>query len=72
MEKNVLKKSAHAQKRYVRAKEAAEYLKIAKSTLWHWSKTRTDFPKPIRAGERVTLFDLDAIEAFLASATKEV
>lgn len=46
-------------KRYLRAKEAAKHLKIAKSTLWKWSKERgaEGFPQPIKAGERVTLFD---------------
>lgn len=50
---------------YVRAKEAAQYLGISISTLWHWAKTRAGFPRPIKAGERVTLFDLVAIDAWL-------
>lgn len=48
-----------------RPKQAAQYLKIARSTLWHWAKTRHDFPKPIKAGGKTTLFDLTAINAWL-------
>ena len=53
--------------RYLRAAGACEYLQIARSTLWHWCKVRADFPKPIKAGPRVTLFDVAAIEKFLSS-----
>ncbi len=52
---------------YARPKEACQHLKISPSTLWHWCKTRPDFPKPIKAGQRVTLFDLNAIDAWLQS-----
>jgi hypothetical protein len=30
-----------------------------------WAKTRPGFPKPLKAGEKVTLFDIHAIEDFL-------
>ena len=53
------------QPHYERAKATAQHLKISVSTLWHWSKTRHDFPKPVKAGERVTLFDLAAINEYL-------
>lgn len=52
-------------RRYVRAKTACEYFQIARSTLWLWAKTRPGFPQPLKAGEKVTLFDLIAIENFL-------
>jgi predicted DNA-binding transcriptional regulator AlpA len=56
---------------YARAKRACEHFQIARSTLWQWSKTRDGFPKPLKAGERVTLFDINAIDAFLkAQAAK--
>lgn len=51
--------------RYARAKAAAEYFQISRSTLWLWCKTRPGFPQPLRVGERVTLFDLDLIETYL-------
>ena len=56
---------------YARPKEACRHLQISRSTLWHWCKTRPDFPKPIKAGQRVTLFNLNAIDAWLQSQ-KEV
>lgn len=52
---------------YARAKDAAAYFKIARSTLWLWAKTLEGFPRPIKAGQRVTLFDLNAIDAFIKS-----
>jgi predicted DNA-binding transcriptional regulator AlpA len=51
--------------RYARPKGTAEFLEVARSTLWQWSKTRPNFPKPIKAGPKTTLFDLDAIQLFL-------
>lgn len=50
---------------YCRPKQAAEHLQIAVSTLWVWAKTRGEPFRPIKAGPRVTLFNLDAIEAYL-------
>ncbi len=55
-----------AVQRYMRAARVCETYQIAKSTLWHWVATRADFPKPIKAGPRVTLFDAQAIEAFIS------
>ena len=52
---------------YARASGTCEHFKIARSTLWQWVKSRPGFPKPLKAGQRVTLFDLDAIDAFLQS-----
>ena len=51
--------------RFARAKGASSHFQIAHSTLWLWVKTRPGFPKPIKAGQKVTLFDLNAIEAYL-------
>lgn len=50
---------------FMRAKEASAYFRIAPSTLWNWVKTRPGFPKPFKAGARVTLFDIVAIEDYL-------
>lgn len=51
--------------RYYRARAAAAYYQIARSTLWQWTKTRHGFPQPLKAGEKVTLFDINAIDAYL-------
>jgi predicted DNA-binding transcriptional regulator AlpA len=56
---------------YARAKVACAYFQIARSTLWQWTKTRHGFPKPLKAGEKVTLFDLNAIEAFLKAQSQK-
>lgn len=53
------------EQRFARAKGACQHFQIARSTLWLWVKTRPGFPKPLKAGEKVTLFDIPAIEEFL-------
>lgn len=55
--------------RYLRASGACAYFNIGRSTLWAWCKTRHDFPKPIKAGPRVTLFDVAEIERFISSVS---
>lgn len=51
--------------RYGRPRDVCKYFKISRSTLYLWLKTRQGFPQPIKASEKVTLFDIVAIEAFL-------
>jgi predicted DNA-binding transcriptional regulator AlpA len=51
--------------RYGRPKDVCKYFRISRSTLYLWLKTREGFPQPLKAGEKVTLFDIVAIEAFL-------
>ena len=52
---------------YARAKIACAHFQIARSTLWQCTKNRKHegFPQPMRAGPKVTLFDINAIDAFL-------
>ena len=50
---------------YARAKKVCAHFQIARSTLWQWAKTRHGFPQPFKAGEKVTLFDISAIDTFL-------
>lgn len=71
MQPNPDGQAVQPRKRYLRAKAAAAYLCIGTSTLWEWTKQKEDFPQPIRPSRSVTLFDLDAIEAFLASKQEE-
>ena len=52
---------------YARAKAACAHFQIARSTLWQWIKTRHGFPQPLKAGPKVSLHDLNAIDAFLKS-----
>jgi predicted DNA-binding transcriptional regulator AlpA len=56
---------------YARAKVACAHFQIARSTLWQWTRSRRGFPQPLKAGAKVTLFDINAIDAFLkAQAAK--
>ena len=50
---------------YARPKAVCAHFKIARSTLWQWAKTRQGFPPSLKAGEKVTLFDINAIDAYL-------
>ena len=52
---------------YARAKTACAHFQIARSTLWQWIKTRKGFPQPLKAGPKVSLHDLNAIDAYLKS-----
>ncbi len=54
--------------KYMRPAGVCETLKISKSTLWYWVATREDFPKPIKAGPRVTLFNVQALEKFISGS----
>lgn len=44
--------------------ECAQHFSITKQTLWRWRK-KSDFPQPAVRG-RVVLYDIAAIEAWLA------
>jgi len=50
------------EKRFLRAKEVAEYLGIGLSTVWLYAKEGK--LTPIRLSARVTVFDIKEIEAF--------
>jgi predicted DNA-binding transcriptional regulator AlpA len=52
---------------YARANQACAHFQIARSTLWQWIKNRKGFPQPLRAGPKVSLHDLNAIDAYLKS-----
>lgn len=59
---------------YARASAAAKHLCIGKSTLWQWAEPNglMGFPTPIKAGPKVSLFDLTAIEAYLKDQAPQV
>ena len=56
---------------YARARVAAKHFQIGKSTLWQWT-SRPGFPTPLKAGPKVTLFDINAIDAYLKAQAGEV
>lgn len=45
----------------LRPKHAAEFLGIARATLFRWCKERADFPKPRHLSARCTVFDKDEL-----------
>ncbi|SDN51398.1 AlpA family transcriptional regulator [Polaromonas sp. JS666] len=61
---------------YARATATAQHLCIGKSTLWQWCGSgpgsRPGFPKPIKAGPKVSLFNITAIEAYLKAQAEQV
>ena len=61
---DAVKSSPH---NYARISAAAKYLQIGRSTLYEWCRKRAHegFPQPIKAGARVSLIDLNALDAFL-------
>jgi predicted DNA-binding transcriptional regulator AlpA len=54
------------QGKYLRAKECAEYLNIARSTFWRWVKLGI-IPPGIRLSNRCTVWKLSVLEAFVAA-----
>ena len=55
--------------RVQRAAGVAKSLAVAESTIWRWVADGK-FPKPIKLGERVTVWDLDEVDAFIAKQRK--
>lgn len=48
----------------IRVREVAAILGICKTTVWAWSKSRPDFPKPRRDGARCTYWLCEEVEAY--------
>ena len=49
----------------LRAKETAQYLGIAKPTLYKWIN-QGKLPKGKKIGERITVWEVEALDKFLA------
>ena len=52
----------------LRPKAAAEFLGIGVSTLWRWSKDRSDFPKARKLGPRCTVFSVSELQSWRDAA----
>jgi len=61
--KKDIEKTYDARRKYLRAKEVAEYLGIGLSTVWLYAKEGKLTPKKISA--RVTVFSIDEIEKLM-------
>lgn len=56
---------------YLRDKQVAEMLTIGRSSVWRMAK-EGKLPKPIKLSERVSVWKLSDIEAFIASRMEAV
>nr|WP_082727603.1 AlpA family phage regulatory protein [Burkholderia mayonis] len=52
--------------RGLRPKQAAKYIGVSQTSLWRYARTRSDFPKPIRLTEGVTVFFEAELDAWMA------
>ena len=50
--------------RVQRAAALAKTLSVSESTIWRWT-IEGKFPKPIKLGEKTTVWDLDEVDAFI-------
>jgi len=64
-EQNELNERYDARKKYLRAKEVAEYMGIGLSTVWFYANNGTLTPKKISS--RVTVFSIDEINNLINS-----
>lgn len=60
-----MSQSASFNPAYMRVKAMAPHVGMGVSTLWKLAKYNPDFPKPIKAGSKVTLFNVAAVESFI-------
>ena len=51
----------------IRAKQVAKRLAIGLSTVWYYHKVDPDFPRAIKLGKNVTVWDESEIDVFLES-----
>ena len=51
--------------RLARPAAVAAYMGLGLSTLWDWASNKPGFPPRIRIGQRITLWDLDLIDAYV-------
>jgi predicted DNA-binding transcriptional regulator AlpA len=49
---------------YLRAKDAAKYLGVGRTTFYKWSK-RDDFPKPIKMSEITILYKKNELDEWM-------
>jgi len=54
-------------KKYLRAKDVAEYLSIGRSTVWWLCKNKK--LSPIKLSARITVFDIDNVNELLDNTT---
>jgi len=65
-EKTNIETKYNARKKYLRAKETAEYLSVGLSTVWLYAKQGRLTPKHI--SKRVTVFSIEEIDNLIENA----
>ncbi len=51
--------------KYLRVNEVAKFLSVSRATIYRWIHSNSNFPKPIKLGERSTVFDFDEVKTFV-------
>lgn len=54
-----------AEPRWARLKEICDHYRFSPATWWRWNAEREGCPKPRKHGPRVTVWDLNEIDAWL-------
>ncbi len=62
-------KNESPEQTYMRPAEICWHFRVSRATLYRWAKNRHDFPKPIKAGDRVTLFEVAEVDKFIRAQT---
>ena len=57
--------SSEKEPRWARVKEICDLYRISPATWWRWSAEREGCPKPRKHGPRVTVWNLNEIDAWL-------
>jgi len=55
-----------------RIDQVADYLGMGNSTVWRKAKTDPEFPKPIKLSERITVWRVADLEAYIERMASEV
>ncbi|WP_083582162.1 helix-turn-helix transcriptional regulator [Halomonas aestuarii] len=53
------------ERRQARPRQVAKYLEVSIATVWRWAAERPDFPRSRKIGPRVTVWDLNEIDAWV-------
>jgi predicted DNA-binding transcriptional regulator AlpA len=57
--------------KFLRAKEVAQYLGIAKSTVYYWLNNLDDFPKPIKFSKRIVAWNIEELDTWIIEQSEK-
>ena len=61
----------HSPGRYVSDRFLADRYGVTRQTIWDWTKTKADFPQPIKFSDRCTRWRLGDAEAWEATQAEQ-